>query len=325
MSATVVKLAKTQVVGIKVESTQNTAVALSTSDYVLAETAEPEVVAEFNPRNYPHQSLDQLPHTVGQLFKKVKIRLEDKGSGTAGTPYGPLDAAIQAAGHSSTASGGVSVTYAPISAAPSNMFGPGKSVTIEVYWGYSATALKYRLKGAVAESCKLVMEAGKPMMWEFTFVGLYEAITDAAFPSTSYNTALPPVANGATFTLHSTSLIISKLEIDWGLKVSKRDDPTATYGVRGFLITGREPKGSCDPEAETVATHDFFGRMIAGTSGTMALVVGATAGHITTLSLPAVQYMELKPGARDSGIAMFDLGLRFSQSSGDDWISIVKT
>jgi hypothetical protein len=133
------KLLKMCVVGVKSEATQNTAVALAATDYLLAESTEPEVVAEANARNVVHQSLDQIAHTIGKVSQSVKIRVEHKTSGTAGTVYGPLNALIKSAQMSSTATGGVSVAYAPISTAPAGMYGPATSCTIEVYMGIGAT------------------------------------------------------------------------------------------------------------------------------------------------------------------------------------------
>jgi hypothetical protein len=320
------KIAKLSLLGVKSETTQNTAVSLAATDFMLAEVAEPEVVPSFQERNYAHASLDPLPHVVTQVYKQVKIKVEDKGVlASAGTAYAPLDALLKACGMSSTASAGVSVTYAPISLAPSNMHGPATSCTIEVYRGIGATGLKYLIKGAVAKECKYVVEAGKPGYWEFTMAGLYTAVADGAAPATTFNTGLPPtLGNTASFTIHSYAATVSKIEIDFGLSTTMRPDANSSYGVLGFAITGRSPKGSIDPEAETVATHGFYSRMLAGTEGALAFVVGSAAGNITTFALPKAQYAGVKEGNRD-GILMFDVPLKFNQSTGDDWISIVKT
>lgn len=318
------KLAKQVIIGVKSESTQNSAATLASTDYLLATAAEPELVPEFIERNYVHASLDTLPHVVGKVHKQVRIQVEDKGSGTAGTVYGPLDALLKASRLSSAVSPGVSVSYGPISVAPSNMLGPATSCTIEVYMGIQATALKYRLRGAIAKDAKLAVTAGGILVWDFVLMGLYEAITDASAPSVSYAGTLPPKLSEANFSVHGYAATLNKIEIDFGLSTALIPSPNAVHGVHGFVITGCDPKGSMDPDLTTVAAHDFFGRMVAGTTGAVSFQVGSTNGNITQITLPVAQYTGVKPGNRD-GILNADLGLAFRQSSGDDWISIVKS
>ena len=318
-----VKLSSMKLLGIKTESTQGTAATLTTTDFCLAEVSEPRVITSFLPRNGSRATLDQLPHAVGKTYVEVRVKLEVKGSGSAGTPWGPLDALLQASGMSSTASPGVTVTYAPLSLAPANFYGPGKSCTIECYHGIQATGLKYQVKGCLGMP-KFTFKAGEVGYIESTLRGVYTAISDAAAPSTSFNTTIPPIFATGNFTIHSFAAVVSSIEVEFGNTLALRDDVNSAYGVLGFIITGRDPKGSIDPEAETVASHNFTSRMLAGTEGALAFTLGATSGNTIGFTIPKAQYAGVEPADRD-GIATFNVPLKFNQSSGDDWISIVSS
>ena len=92
-----------QVVGIKSEAAQNTAPTFTGTDYFLAEGFEVKPVPSLLPRNYKRATLDTIASVLGNVVVDVKGKIELKGSGTAGTPWGPLDATLQACGISSTA------------------------------------------------------------------------------------------------------------------------------------------------------------------------------------------------------------------------------
>jgi hypothetical protein len=92
----------------------------------------------------------------------------------------------------------------------------------------------------------------------------------------------------------------------------------------GFMISGRDPVGSCDPEMDSIANHPFMANLLAGTEAQSSIVIGATAGNIVTITLPKTQYMDIGYGDRD-GILTGELALQFNQNAGDDWISIAMT
>lgn len=319
---------KLEVIGIKTETTQNTAATLAATDFFLAADVSFKPVAEFIPRDYKHASLDRLAHILGQVYVDISFKQELHGSGAAGTALAPLSAALQAAKLSETVSASTSVTYAPTSVpASSNFFSPGKSATIELYEGSttSQSGLKKVIKGCVASGGpKLVVEKNKVPMVEFSFRGLYTAPTDAVRPTVTLSSIDPPRVESITFSSHTYSAFISKVEVDLGCVAAIRDDLNSAESVKGFSITDWDPKGSFDPEVELAATHDFYGKFKSGAQAQISFVVGATAGNITTVTMPKCQYMIPEMGDR-SGIRIFQLPFRILQNSGDDCISIVQT
>ncbi|TAK57875.1 MAG: hypothetical protein EPO24_09410 [Bacteroidetes bacterium] len=316
------KLKEKTVLAIATETTQGTAVDASATatNFLLAEDIKVKISADKNMRNAKRATLDQLAHVIGKRWIEITFKTEVKASGTAGTPYAPLGAALQACGFTETPTASTNVIYAPTSvAASANFYGPGKSCTIHTFYD----SIKLVIAGCVG-NMKLSGEGGKICYYEFTFRGLYAAPADASPGTQTPIAALPPVLQSATFTVHSFAAIISKFEIDCANVIAERPSINSAGSILGFMLTGRNPVGSIDPEMETLSTHDFVARMIAGTEGAMSLAIGATAGNITTLTLPKSQYVEADPGDRD-GILTFQVPLKFNQSSGDDWLTITQT
>jgi hypothetical protein len=319
------KLFKRQAIGIKQESTQGTAVVPATAtDYILVEDVTLTVEKEVLQRDYRRPSLDKLSHVIGERYCKVSFKKELVGSGTRGDAtiagFVGLDAALQACGLTSTPSAATSITYAPTStAASANFFGPGKSVTIEIY----KDGLKHIVNGCLGNP-KLMIEEGKFGYWEFEFQGVYTDPTDVAVPTPTIVNVSPPIIFGATVAVQTYAAILSKFEIDFGNKVSKRQDAASATGIKGFVITDRDPKGSVQIEAESVATHNFFNKLMTSAEASTSIVIGATSGNIHTFTMAKSQYNDVQYQNRDNFLD-FQIPLQFNQNTGDDWLSYVQT
>lgn len=321
-------LSKLEVIGIKSETTQNTAATLSSTDFFYAADVSYKPAAEFIPRNYRHMSLDRLAHVLGEVYVDITFKMPMMGSGTRGTAFAPLSAALQACKFSETVVAVTSVTYAPTSVpASSNFFSAGKSATIELYEGGTLTqsGIKKIIKGCVGSGGpKIVLAKNAEPMYEFTLRGLYTAPTSAVVPTVSYSTTTAPRLESITFVTQTFAAIISKLEVDFSCEAGLRDDLNSPDSVKGFTITGWDPKGSFDPEVEPIATHDFYGIFKAGTIGQISAVVGTASGNITTLTFPKCQY-QIPDMADRNGIRIFNLPFVINQNSGDDCATIALT
>lgn len=162
------------------------------------------------------------------------------------------------------------VTYKPTT--PDN---EGSSVT---FYFYHAGRL-HKVTGAKG-NCRLILEAGKVAKIEFTFSGLWNTPTDASIPgSITWLDTKPPLFRSSSGTIASWSAVFRTLTIDLGNNVVRRDDANATNGVRGFVITGRNPKLSIDVESVVEATHPIFGDLYASTSRTIAATLGSQSGN----------------------------------------------
>ena len=314
------QLFRKQTVGIKTESTQGTAVALTTTDFTHAYDVSITPMVELTPQNYVSTSLSRFADIPGKKYYEIEFTLPLRGSGTAGTANTPLGAALQACGLTETVSGGVSVTYAPTSsAASSNFYGPGKSATVKIY----QDGMLHVAAGCLFD-VSFDLEAGKPVGLKFKGKGIYAAVTDASFASTSILATNPPIIQSASATLQTFSAKIAKMSMQLGIQITEIPDVNSTAGILGFQITDRQVTGNVDANRELVATHDFWGKMMSGAEAAWTIAIGSTAGNIITISGSKMQYGQFKSGNRN-GVASLEGNLLFNRSSGDDEVSIVFT
>lgn len=167
------------------------------------------------------------------------------------------------------------VTYKPT--VPDN---EGSSVT---FYFYTAGKL-HKVTGAKG-SVRGVFEAGKIARLEFTFQGLWTTPTDASIPgSITWLATKPPLFRSATATVGSWSPVFRSLTFDLQNNIVRRDDANHATGVRGFVITDRNPRVTIDPETVLEATHPIFGDLYASTSRTISALLGSTGGNKVQLT-----------------------------------------
>jgi hypothetical protein len=315
------KLSKRQLVGIKTETTQGTAASLAATDYLWVQDASVDVKVDRLSRDVSRSYLDPIPDLIGKRSYDVKFSTELKWSpnalGATASVYAPLCASLLACGLSGVTATDGSVSFLPSSNPPSASYnGPGRSATIYV----NKDGIAHTITGAIG-SYKVSAEAGKIGMIEFTFQGGYYEPADATFPSSTPNTTNPPIVESCRLLMHGFAPVASKLEADLGAKVVERPDVTSSNGLEGFLITGFEPKGSVDPEVETVATHNFYNRLINGTTGSLSAVIGNTVGNRITLTAAVVQYSDVKYGNRND-ILTYSVPISFGSYDGNNSLII---
>jgi len=315
------KVTQRTVIGIKVETTQGTAVSFSpTTDYILASDVQVDPNPDMILRDYQRATLSAMSSLVGKRWVQVSFKTPVKTSGVAGTAYAPLSAALQACGLLETVTGGTSCVYAPTSVPVSaNFYGAGKSCTINVVYD----GISWTIAGCMGD-CKLSAEAGKPAMYEFTFKGIYAEPVDASMPGITYLSAVEPTFINGAVTVQALSAVLTKVELAFGNTLAQRDSASAAAGILGFQIVDRRATLSFDPEMETVATHNFLNKLMAGTEGSFTFQVGSTAGQITTIAGPKLQYKDTKPGDR-GGLRIYQVDCLLNQSSADDEYSISQT
>ena len=301
-----------EVIGAKTESSEGSAATLGATDYILASEIEISPMVESVKRQGRSASFDPFASVVGKQMVKIVIKTEFKASGTSGTPYAPLGALMQACVNTETATGGVNVVYAPTSAAASGFSCGGKTCTIL----FNNDGMKY-----LATSCrgtfKTTWGAGEIVMIEFEMYGLYPTITDTAMPSTTLLSQLPLTFSAATISFDAvTSLVLSKLEFDAGVKIEPRLDAAQAGVVKGFGVSSKEPKASFTFEMEKIATYDFNLKMKNKSQVAVSITYG-TLGNQIVLSLPKFQIDELK---FDKGgpATLVDLSGAPARNSGDD-------
>lgn len=266
-------------------------------------------VIEKNERNPLSASLSPfLPGKPRIGIVEVKFSAELKGSGVPTTPpeVAPL---LQACALRETI--GVSdVTYQPVS---TDM----KKITIYAY----LDGMLHKITGCVGNP-ELLLDAGKPGGFNFSFQGLSQLPIDAAIPSgAAYDDTKAPVVESIAFSIDGYSPVASKFQLALNNNITKRDSFNGAGGYAGVEITGRKTAGSFDPEAVTRATYDFWQKMADASPSALTATIGTVAGNRCVITASNGVYDSLAWGDRN-GKRIYDIPLSFARNSGDDEIVI---
>lgn len=260
-------------------------------------------------------SLAMLQPVYAGSLMAFSFKAEMKGSGAAGTApeIAPL---LRASGFAETISAGVSVTYKPSSTATVH-----KSETMYFY----DDGLLVIVTGARGK-VNFDLQVGQRGMANFDMTGhLVGVFTDAALPSATYDSPVPPPVIGGAFAIAAYSAIASKLAFDMGNEIALPGSISAADGFGEVQITGRNVTGSFDAQRVSVATHDFITKFKASTAMALATgTIGGTAGNKYAITMPAVVYTGIDRGDA-SGIGTYDNKFQAAESTGDDEVSIVYT
>lgn len=307
-------LTKREVILIKVESAYNTdPVPVAATDAALiANPSWSHEGARLLDRNVVKQTLDTSQKIYGGSLMSISFDLELKGSGAAGTPP-EMAAALRACSLGETIVASTSVTYAPVSDAL-------ESATI-YYFQDGKRKILTGCRGTVSFN----MTAGEYGVASFTFTGHIGTEADVALPAGTYDSTLPEALIGLSFTIGGFAAKINALEFAMNNEVIMPASISASDGYGEIRVGGRDVSGSFDPEDELLATKDFIADWKADTTAALTTgSVGATAGNIYAVSMPAVAYRDIAPGDRDQ-VRTLQIGFGAGISSGDDEFSLAFT
>lgn len=317
------QLTKRTLILSKIESTYGTdpsPVPASDAIEVLADpTFTPNVT--LIERNNIRESLSPSAPRVGKKLWDISFQVEMKSSGTSdagGASDAPqLDSLLRACAmartlnaESSMGAGDGDITYAPISTA-------FESITIYAY----LDGILHNFNGCYG-SWSLDMNAGEVGVFTFNFTGLYAEPTDVAFPAGAvFEATIPPYGQSMSWNFGAfTTPVIPQVTIDYGLTIAERLDLNSAEGLKGLLITQRQPSGNFIFESELMATKNIWSELTAGTTQAVTGQMGATGGEIVEVSLPNMQWTQ--PNYEDrEGIRMWNMG--FIPSGDDSEISLI--
>lgn len=310
-------LSNRAVVAAKVETTEGTSIALAGADAnnLIMEPRFEANIPMFE-RKFLDNSLSPQKQIATTRAARLTFKVECKGSGTAGTApaFGKL---LRACGFNETIVAVTSATYAPTS-----LLTNIPTLSIALY----KDGLRKAIKGARG-NVKYSAKSGEPGMFEFEFLGVYDGVTDVAMLTPSgVETTVPISLLSATFSIAAFAAFVSQIAFDMTNQLEPRGDINQASGFISTLLTNRMPKGSFDPEDELVATHDFYGRWLAGTTGSLTWKHPGAAGNIATFTAPVCQYTKLAEADRN-GLAILnsDFLMARNTTAGDDELSIAFT
>lgn len=174
-------------------------------------------------------------------------------------------------------------------------------------------------------TAKFGFKIGEPAIMEFSFMGVEAGVSDLALLSgVTFEETVPPVLLGATMSCDGVSLNIGELEIDVANNLAAKDKIDDAKGILSYMITGRDMKGSFNPEMVTVSEHDFFGKWFANTPMELNLEYGTDDGNKFRIFAPKIVYNKIDDGDRDGiQLAQTSFDLTGSMDPGDDEISIL--
>ena len=197
--------------------------------------------------------------------------------------------------------------YRPDSPSIANM----GSATIHYY----LDGLRHIVRGSRG-TFSIDMSVGQIPGINFTFTGTYSDPTDTPNATPTYLELVPkPVTNAALKigSLDMSLVAVSALSFDLGNDVQPRDDIQAPDGRLGYVVQGRDPTGSIDPEVTTMVNFNPFTDWKNGTLVPIGAGIGDAFGNRVRVVMPAVQYTELPYGERN-GIFVYNLGYRATGS-----------
>jgi hypothetical protein len=280
-------LTRKRVLAAAIETTVGTAETLDANDAaynVFDAEITPNIAMTPRTQQGGFGNLEATPEGYGA---SITFKTELTGDGAGGVP-GWADVFFPACGWVKTGS-----TFAPVASAPGT--NGVKTATIGVY----KDGRLERARGC-AGSFKVMFPTGRAAMIEWTFTGVFMAVSDAAILAPTYPTELPLRAANATFTIGgSWTPCIENLEIDAGNSVILREcqSPADASGYLSAMVSDRLPTGTLNPESSLVATQDNFGNWTSRTEE--ALSYSITDGTDTVVfSSSNYQITNIQPGDR---------------------------
>lgn len=307
-------LTRKRLIQVKKESTYGTDSTPAGTDALLVRNLEitpieADVVSRDLIRNY----LGNSPQLLANTRASITFQVELAGSGTAGTAprYGAI---LQACGLSETIVASTSVTYAPVSSSFS-------SATIY----FNNDGIRHILTGCRG-TFTMNAEVGQIPTLDFTMVGVYNAPTDTALPTTTYSAQASPLifkqGNTSAFQFFSYAGCLQSVSFDIGNTTVYRELVGCTKEV---MITNRASSGTVMLEAPALATKDFFNLAQTETTGNLTFLHGTTAGNRATFTAGQCDITNPTYGDQD-GVQMLSVPyVATPTTAGNDEVSLVFT
>ena len=274
------------------------------------------------------QTLSQLGSVTGVYWGQMTFDTELRGIGAVPTAVAPLreDPLFLACGLSASYAAG-SAVYKPISDFTSAV----RSATLYAY----LDGVLHVMTGSYG-NMQMAGNSGQYGKYTWTMQGAVgaisvpyvgtDAIRDVAFPTPTYQNfnLKPPPLIGTSMNVLGGTDCVQAFAFNMNNNVVRRDCMGAASGIRGFMITGRKPGGTVNPEATTRTLQDYWGKWNDNVTGPITFVVNAsTVGNWIDWSMPASQITRMGYGDRN-GIRTYELEYTANMvtNAGDDEVLI---
>jgi len=312
-------LKKKSILAAKVEGTVGTAETLLAAQAgfnVFNAEIAPTIEME---QRQGQKAFSQLAGVPGARMGTATFQIQLVGDGSGGSSV-PLWASTFLPGCGLIQSGVGPIVYTVSTTSPTG--GSDATAVRTLTIGKYEDGVFKRIRGAVG-NCRITMPSGKIIMLDFTFIGIWDPVTDASL-LTSTDPSITPLrfASSALTIGGATPACMEQIELDFGNEIFMRTCPTDESGYKSGLITGRRVNGTMNPESVLVATNDVFGKWLAGTEEALSIPVGDGTDEIT-IAAPKLQRFNIQPGERNGQqIDEVEFQCNKSGSAGDDELTI---
>lgn len=301
-------LSKQRVLAAKAEAVIGTAEALVAADAefnIFDPSLTPNI--EMNQRE-GQSSLSMLPSVTSRRGAEATFENELHGSGVVATAPDWADTFLLACGFKKAG-----LVFTPETGSPT-----AQTITLGMFEDG-----RFRSMSGAMGNLVMRFRSGDPVRLAWTFAGVWEIPVDAAILAPTYPTILPPRFASATLDIDSKSYKISNLEINLNNVTPLREDPTTASGLCSAFIPERRVTFTVDPEAELLASQDWFDEWITHQEVALQIVVGSAADNTMTIDIPKSQLMNVQPGDREGGmIDALEFQANRDTSAGDDEIKL---
>ena len=308
-------LRKRRIVAVKTETTVGTVEVLAAADATY-NAFEAEIQNNSDNDDREGQSaFSHLPSVIGQQIGVAKFKTELIG----GTPTAPawMLYLLPACGVY-----GAALVYTPKTSPPGA--GNVKTVTIGMY----EDGLFKSIAGAMGNAV-FTFTAGKRIMIDWTFTGVWQPPTDVALITPTYSTVTPIRFASSSLAWDTWTPRVAEMTLDLGNDVQMREDGASVGGLLSAVIVSRKPTVKMDPESTllaSLATADVYGLWKAGTQATLSWSCTTGAGNTVAFSCPKAQLMKATEADRNKiQIDQLEFQLNRSASAGDDEFTITSS
>ena len=156
-----------------------------------------------------------------------------------------------------------------------------------------------KILAGCAGTFQMVCPTGKTAVFNFDFMGIWQAPLDVAILSPTYPTAKGLRYASSTTTWDSENLCLENLTLDSGNTVTMKECSTSVSGYDYALVTNRVVTIAGNPESVVLGDQDRFGQLIANSEAVLTWNLDGPTNSVLTLSAPKAQIIDIKEGDRN--------------------------
>lgn len=179
---------------------------------------------------------------------------------------------------------------------PTSVHADQKTLTITVY----ENGVKKQLVGAAGNAEIYNSTEDGRILVDFEFKGRWIAPIDGAMPTIDHSVVQPFIwgTPPGAFLMDSLGVKISSFRFNLGNNVIVYPD-AGNYGVAYCMVSDRDTTLTIDPDMDLIASYDFFGDWLAGSTVPISLIL-ADGTDKATLVIPKFQIREIAESDRDN-------------------------